>query len=180
MAMKNTVSAPAADPSGPTADVTTPDIIAACARVGLTVNALHLTRWASHGLMPRPRKRGLGRGKGSEQLWDAECVPRAILIARTLKAGSPSLVRAAHVLTRNGYTVDPDLLTLAYRGNDDRVHRVRVDLIPEVLDGLDMAAAGRGCTIEQLLSEIIHDFAERYRQNGAGAATEASPQQRAG
>ncbi len=40
---------------------------------------------------------------GTEWRWEAECLPRAVLVARTLAYGDPSFQRAARVLAETGY-----------------------------------------------------------------------------
>jgi len=83
--------------------LTTQQLIAACAREGVTVSSSQLGRWSREGLLPAARRHRKPRGYGAEWHWEAECLPRALIIARTLASGDPSLGRAAQMLARAGY-----------------------------------------------------------------------------
>src|SRR5260370_158535 len=83
--------------------LTTQQLIAACAREGITVSSTQLGRWAREGLLPPARRHRKPRGYGAEWHWEAECLPRTLIIARTLASGDPSLGRAAQMLARAGY-----------------------------------------------------------------------------
>jgi hypothetical protein len=92
--------------------MTTDELIAACADAGAAVTVTQLARWVRAGLIPSHlrRRHSRGRGRGIEWLWEAECVPRALVIARTLASGDPSLKTAAVALAGTGYAPLPERL----------------------------------------------------------------------
>lgn len=85
--------------------MTTEQLIETCADKGVVVSVTQLGRWVREGLIPASlrRRHGRGRGMGAEWRWEAECLQRALLIARTLATGDPSFQRAARALAVAGY-----------------------------------------------------------------------------
>jgi hypothetical protein len=92
--------------------MTTEQLQDACLREGVRVTVTQLGRWVQAGLIPECLhvKRGRGRGKGTEWLWASECLPRALIIARTFKQHKPSNHRAARALAEAGYAPDVERL----------------------------------------------------------------------
>jgi len=105
--------------------MTTDQLLAACADAGARVSITQLTRWVREGLIPGNlrRRHSRGRGRGIEWLWDPECLPRAIVIARTLARGDPSLKAAAVVLAGVGYAPAAERLREALVGGLGEVER---------------------------------------------------------
>lgn len=91
--------------------MTTKQLIHACAEQGVTVTVTQLTRWVREGLIPSEfrRRHGLGRGSGTQWLWEAECLPRATIIGRSLSRDR-SLLHAARSLAEAGYAPSPLVL----------------------------------------------------------------------
>src|SRR5260370_12169192 len=85
--------------------MTTEQLIEACAGEGVVVSVTQLGRWMREGLIAAFLRQGHGRGRGmgAEWRWEAECLPRAVLIARTLATGDPTFQRAARILAEAGY-----------------------------------------------------------------------------
>jgi hypothetical protein len=112
-------------------ELTAEQIIEGCAQEELTVSKQQLGRWArkDRGLLPPPRRRGKrGEGRGVTWVWDVECLPRAIIIARTLQQGDPSLKQAAMELWIRGYvptapTLLRELLHHVVAGFEERIQR---------------------------------------------------------
>src|SRR6266568_7724632 len=88
-----------------TTEMTTEQLIEACTNECINVSITQLGRWVREGLIPDSlrRRHGRGRGMGTEWLWKAECLPRAVLIGRALADGSRSFQHAAKVLAQAGY-----------------------------------------------------------------------------
>src|SRR5947209_7229683 len=93
-----------------------------CHRRGVTVTAPQLARWKREGLLDPPVLQGRGKGGGVGRHWGPETVERAILIARTVGHGDPSLKRAARVLVGGGFLIRQDGLNELLL---DEVKRVR-------------------------------------------------------
>src|SRR5258706_3067084 len=91
--------------SSMTKDMTTEQLIKACAHEGVNVSVTQLGRWVGEGLIldSLRRQHGRGRGMGAEWLWGAECLPRAVLIGRTLAHGNRSFQHTSMILTATGY-----------------------------------------------------------------------------
>jgi len=98
----------------PLQTMTTEQLIDACADEGVVVSVTQLGRWVREGLIPASlrRRHGRGRGMGAEWLWEAECLPRVLLIARALAVGAPSFQRAARFLAEAGYAPAPSRLRM--------------------------------------------------------------------
>ena len=91
--------------------MTTEQLIHASAELGVTVTVPQLARWVREGLIPGDlrQRHGLGRGSGTQWLWEAECLPRAVIIGRSL-SNDRSLLRAARLLAEVGYAPSPFVL----------------------------------------------------------------------
>jgi hypothetical protein len=89
---------------------TTRELIDACASRGVDVTVTRLARWVKYGLMDPARKRGMGPGKGSVQVWPADSLDRALFIAHALQEGDRSLESAARALIADGQRIRPELL----------------------------------------------------------------------
>jgi len=89
----------------------TQQLIHRCAEQGVTVTVTKLARWVREGLIPNSlrQRHGLGQGNGTEWLWDAECLPRAVIIQRSL-SNDRSLLHAARALAETGYAPSPLIL----------------------------------------------------------------------
>lgn len=94
-----------------TTRMTTEQLIRACAKQGVDVSVTQLARWVREGLIldELRQRHGRGRGSGTEWLWEAECVPRAVTIGRSL-AQDRSLLHAARELAAAGYAPAPHVL----------------------------------------------------------------------
>ncbi|MER3390236.1 MAG: hypothetical protein RJQ01_09405 [Microcella sp.] len=62
-------------------------LIEACAEAGEVVSARQIERWRQLDLLPRPARRGLGRGKGSASAYPVEATELATAIASRIRAG---------------------------------------------------------------------------------------------
>jgi hypothetical protein len=65
--------------------VTRDQLLAAVHRAGAKVTVTQLRRWCDVGLMPKPVRRGLGRGRGIVALYPAYAAWQAFVIARALR-----------------------------------------------------------------------------------------------
>jgi hypothetical protein len=107
---------------------------------GVTCSARRLEDWARVGLVPRGRRRSLGRGRGTEVVYPPEMADRCRLVAERMRRGQPwqvvglslfaggvelpdETVRAAY---RWAFTVqlsaEDDELALAERGTEQFLH----------------------------------------------------------
>ena len=68
------------------------ELIAALARIGLTVSIYQLERWRRVGALPRNSRRGLGRGRGSTSQVPPETFIRARALASSAQQGRPNLL----------------------------------------------------------------------------------------
>jgi hypothetical protein len=82
--------------------LTADDLVARCADADLTVTKTQLGRWASAGLLPPPVPRGKAGERGVDWVWEEECLPRALIVARALE-DDRSLEHAAMELWVRGY-----------------------------------------------------------------------------
>lgn len=94
-----------------TTRMTTEQLIHECAEQGVAVTITQLARWVQEGLIPSElrQRHGLGRGNGTEWLWETECLPRAVIIGRSLN-NDRSLLHAARALAEVGYAPSPPVL----------------------------------------------------------------------
>jgi hypothetical protein len=83
------------------------------AKTGFRPSVHQLGDWVSAGLLP-PSRPGAGRGRlvggTAPRQWDAECLPRLILIVGSRKGKQVTLVRAALALALGGYDPGPKYL----------------------------------------------------------------------
>lgn len=83
-------------------ELTTPELRKALLNKGLNVSHDQLKYWRRNGLLPTPIRRGKGRGKGIEQLWDEACVENVRLILEISKGKRINVINAGRYLfTRN-------------------------------------------------------------------------------
>lgn len=128
-------------PRGPIGGATSA-LIHTLAEQDVHVSAYQIERWRASGELPRPRRHGLGRGRGVvSEPPDAETVQRALILARLSRRGSRRV--GAHpvervalglpvpeqVLSRAVYTVLDELaqMTGADVGDDDAGWQFRHD-----------------------------------------------------
>jgi len=137
---------------------TTRELIDACTSRGVEVTVTRLTRWAKYGLLETPRKRGLGPGKGSVQVWLPGSLERIILIARLLQEGDRSLGFVAQALIADGQWVRPALL------------RAMLDDIVRTVDkGLQQHAAADTADLEKAI-EAARPWLTRIDERSTSAA----------
>jgi hypothetical protein len=88
---------------------------------GLHVTPFQLERWRAAGLLPRNRRRGLGRGRGSVSELDETAVVSASAIARLARQGRR--LAGSHVVERFavGLPTSEDEVRAAFAAELDRV-----------------------------------------------------------
>jgi hypothetical protein len=98
-------------------------LMAVLADRGLHVSPYQLERWRTVGLLPRNRRRGLGRGKGSASEPDDEAVARAEALARWARQGRA--LPGGHIIERfaRGQQLDEARVRAAFSIQLDRVSR---------------------------------------------------------
>src|SRR5947209_2143400 len=75
-------------PRGPVGGATAA-LIRALAEQGVRVSAYQIERWRACGELPRPRRHGLGRGRGvASEPPDEQTVQRALVLAKSAQRGS--------------------------------------------------------------------------------------------
>src|SRR6266542_2230761 len=107
-------------------------LLAALAERGPTVSPYQLERWRAMGMLPRNRRRGLGRGRGSTSEYDEQTLRQASMLARF--AGQGRQIPSSSVIERFAAGVDmPELrIRLAYVVELDRIGRkIRADAPPD-------------------------------------------------
>ncbi len=83
-------------------ELITPELLKALHEKGMAVSHDQLKYWRRNGLLPTPIRRGKGRGKGIEQLWNEACVENVRLILEISKGKRINLMNAGRYLfTRN-------------------------------------------------------------------------------
>jgi hypothetical protein len=103
-------------------------LLAALAGQGLHVSPFQLERWRAAGLLPRNRRRGLGRGRGSVSELDETAVLRASVLARLARQGRR--LAGSHVVERFavGLPTTEDEVRAAFAAELDRLaDRLAVD-----------------------------------------------------
>ena len=97
----------------PATEVTREALIAELRRVGARVTPAKLHRWTDAGLLPRPTRRGLGRGKGkgTVSVYPATALSQAFAIHSALQL-SRSLDDAAWTVWLRGFPVTAYVRTL--------------------------------------------------------------------
>lgn len=161
-------------------ELTAEEIIEGCAQAGFSVTKLQLGRWSrkDRGLLTTPRRRGRkGEGRGVTWVWDAECLPRAIIIARTLQHGDPSLKQAAMELWIRGYPPHSpgllrDLLHHVIAGFEERVRRRQTYLDQAELSIYERRRRFKGATKRKLAvaPQKVQDFGVLAGQGLVGLA----------
>jgi hypothetical protein len=114
----------------------------------LDVSVTQLGRWAHAGLLPPATRHGKHGTRGVDWLWDPDCVPRAELIATTLRYGKGALKEAATVLAVKGYPPRADVLK---------------QILEEYLDSLDRAVHNNRTFLKSKLS--LTSKRERFRES---------------
>jgi hypothetical protein len=85
------------------------DLVSGAAAEGFRVTRTQLRQWQQAGLLPQPRQRGLGRGKGSETLYPAGSIEQLLVICRALK-NKRRRVEAAWALWWRGVSIPEKLV----------------------------------------------------------------------
>ena len=100
------------------------ELIRALTAQGLSVSPYQLERWRTAGQLPRNRRRGLGRGKGSVSELDDQAVRQAAALARS--TGQGSALMGSHVLERfmAGRPAPEERVRDAYRDRLNRLGRL--------------------------------------------------------
>ena len=120
--------------------LTTEELVQACADAvpPLEVSVTQLTSWVREGLIPKHlrHRHGRGQGMGTEWLWESECLPRALIIGRTLAHEAASkgksrgfprgYDRAALMLAALGYAPDVERLRALLIAGVDRMEALLV------------------------------------------------------
>jgi hypothetical protein len=88
----------------PVAEETVERVLGVAQEAGFEVTRAQLHRWQRQGLLPRPRQRGLGRGRGTEVLYPPGSGRQLIALCEQLQT-KRSLIDACWVLWWNGYPV---------------------------------------------------------------------------
>jgi hypothetical protein len=86
------------------AEETVEHLLAAAQEAGFEVTRDQLHRWQREGVLPRPRQRGLGRGRGTEVLYPPGSARQLVALCEQLQS-KRSLIDASWVLWWNGYWV---------------------------------------------------------------------------
>src|SRR6266545_8007212 len=96
-------------------------LLAALAGQGLHASPYQLERWRAAGLLPRNRRRGLGRGRGSASELDETAVASASVLARLARQGRRRV--GSHVIERFalGLPTAEDEVRAAFAAELDRV-----------------------------------------------------------
>jgi len=90
--------------------LTTQDVIRACAARDIAVSRPQLSRWAAAGYVAQPRRKGLGRGRGTVELWQADIVERIAVIVPLMRTGKNVSYAVAWALLRREFDIAPSLL----------------------------------------------------------------------
>jgi hypothetical protein len=92
------------------AELTTQELLEILRLAGLSVSQDQLKYWRRNGLLPIPRRRGMGRGMGIEQLWDDACVENVRLILESSGGKRVNLMAAGHYLFARNRPIGETLL----------------------------------------------------------------------
>jgi len=110
-------------------------LLAALASQGLHASPYQLERWRAAGLLPRNRRRGLGRGRGSASELDETAVASASVLARLARQGRRLV--GSHVIERFavGLPAAEDEVRAAFATELDRVIERLAGDAPDTDDG---------------------------------------------
>lgn len=86
---------------------TSDQVLLAVGAAGFPITGDQLARWHRAGLVPRPRQRSLGRGKGTATIYPSGTVEQVVALCQ-ITSQHRSLARAAFKLWWDGYEVDPE------------------------------------------------------------------------
>jgi hypothetical protein len=139
-------------------ELTTEEILQACADASHPVTVTQLGRWAHYGLIDPPRRKGLGRGKGSLWLWRADCLPCVLLIAQLVEGRRGSLHEAASMLAQVGYEPRPDRLREVLQDWLDKF--VRFATKRQTYMGADISDEDKAKGLTRTLRAKTHDLPE--------------------
>src|SRR5579875_3770279 len=81
---------------------------------GVHCTSRQLEDWARVGLVPRGRRRSLGRGRGTEVVYPPEMAERCRLVAQRMRRGQPWQVVALSLFS-NGVELPDETVRAAYR-----------------------------------------------------------------
>jgi hypothetical protein len=84
-------------------------VIGYAAEFGYDVSASQLARWHRAGLLPRPRQRPLGRGKGTETIYPPGASAQVVALCQ-IKDEERRLDQVAFRLWWDGFAIDPELI----------------------------------------------------------------------
>ncbi len=84
-------------------------VIGYASSLGYIVSAAQLARWHRAGLLPRPRQRPLGRGRGTETVYPPGTSVQVVALCQ-IKAEEHRLDRVAFRLWWEGFTIEPDVI----------------------------------------------------------------------
>jgi hypothetical protein len=101
----------ARSPNIPTATRT---IIRELAKAGVHVTARQLEDWVRHGLIPRPHRQSLGRGRGTRTIYPPDMAEKCIQVASLMRRGRPWQY-VALVLFAQGNDIPDTKIHNAYR-----------------------------------------------------------------
>jgi len=123
-------------------------IVQAADRSGFSVSGAQLHRWRSQGLIPRPKVRGLGRGRGATSFYPAGTDLQVVSLCELLKKDR-RLDLAAMALFFQGYPVSVELLKRILMETADRRDKETSGLVTDTgltsngVDVLDKIVLGR-------------------------------------
>jgi hypothetical protein len=91
-------------------ELTTQQLLETLHKASMHVSHDQLKYWRRNGLLPKPRRRGIGRGMGIEQLWDEACVESVRLILESSGGKRINLIAAGHHLFSHHQPVGDSVL----------------------------------------------------------------------
>jgi hypothetical protein len=121
------------------------DFLAVMADNGAHVSVHQLERWHKDGLLPRPKRVPLGRGRGTESCYPADAIAQAIFLGRARKS-CRTLDQLAWSAWAAGYPVTPRVRRVLLASLDRTISRVQRgldDFVEEVPGNPVDAAAGK-------------------------------------
>jgi hypothetical protein len=124
-------------------ELTADAVVAYAARCGVSVSRSQLERWHKAGLMPRPRRVHLGRGKGTESRYPVETAPQAVTLALGRTFGRSLDVMAWYAWTHR-FPVTPYIrkmlqadLDAAIRTTQEEIKRFEAEDPSSLIDQAD-------------------------------------------